>query len=163
MDSISILSDPVRCRYPLGPPDGIIELLVQFGEFCFSIFRGDFLLFGRSASQHDERISASADVEKSVYVGLEATLTDSGSPNGKIFCPCCRENCFCFATSSMESIKFSPDATRHGGFSIPQELVANEWRSPPLPSRTRLFPSEPRNTCACPPNTNSTPLKTNWM
>jgi hypothetical protein len=53
----------------------------------------------------------------------------------------------------MESIQFSPDAKRHGGFSIPQELVANEWRSPPLPSRTLLFASEPRNTCACPPNT----------
>jgi hypothetical protein len=36
---------------------------VQFGEFRFSVLRRDHLLFSRSASQHDERIAASADVE----------------------------------------------------------------------------------------------------
>jgi hypothetical protein len=59
---------------------GVIELLVQFGEFRFGVFRGDILHSSRSASQSDERIAAAEDVEKFVHVGLKATLTDAGTP-----------------------------------------------------------------------------------
>src|ERR1035437_1011318 len=42
-----------------------------------------------------------------------------------------------FPTISMESFEDSPDANRHGGTSIPRELVAKEWRSRLLHPRTR--------------------------
>ena len=49
-----------------------------------------------------------------------------------------------FSTISMESFEDSPDANRHGGYSILRELVANEWRSRLLHPRTRLFLCELR-------------------
>ena len=93
MDSISILSDPVRCRYPLGPPDGIIELLVQFCEFRFSVFRRDFLLFSRSASQPDEQIMVHAPALK--RVGPENMVSSHNDP---VFSP---------TSSTSESGQFS--------------------------------------------------------
>src|ERR1017187_5209291 len=49
-----------------------------------------------------------------------------------------------FPTISMESFEDSPDANRHGGTSIPRELVAKEWRSRLLHPRTHLFLCELR-------------------
>jgi len=93
MDSISILSDPVRCRYPPGPPGGVIELIVQFGEYRFSVFRGDFLLFGRSASQPDEQIMVHAPALK--RVGPENMVSSHNDP---VFSP---------TSSTSESGQFS--------------------------------------------------------
>src|SRR5437899_9822431 len=47
----------------------------------------------------------------------------------------------------MEAFEVSPDAERHGGISILQELVANQWRRLLRP-QTRLFPCAQRNTYA---------------
>jgi len=45
----------------------------------------------------------------------------------------------------MESFEDSPDADRHGGNSIPRELVAKKWRNCLLQPRTRLFLCEQHN------------------
>src|SRR5487761_1240644 len=90
----------------------------------------------------------------------DATNTD-GNLQRKIS-PALSRKDHCSSTSSMEHFEVSPDAERHGGFSILRKLVATEWRRRLRHSRARLFLCELRTTCVCPPSISSTPLRTNW-